>query len=71
MTPDEIKQAQEDIAVHGARAGDFVRLGDTNLVVRVESDDREFGSELQMGFGKSARDGMGLKSVNSSQSCDC
>lgn len=70
MTPDEIKQAQEDIAVHGARAGDFVRLGDTNLVVRVESDDREFGSELQMGFGKSARDGMGLKSVDSSQSCD-
>lgn len=70
MTPEELKAAQEDIAVHGARAGDFVRLGDTDLIIRVEGDDRQFGSELQMGFGKSARDGMGLKSVNSSQSCD-
>ena len=70
MTPEELRAAQEDIAVHGARVGDFVRLGDTDLVIRVESDDRQFGSELQMGFGKSARDGMGLKSVNSSGSCD-
>ena len=70
MTPEELRVAQEDIAVHGARKGDFVRLGDTDLVIRVEADDREIGSELQMGFGKSARDGMGLKSVNSSQSCD-
>lgn len=70
MTPEELRAAQEDIAVHGARVGDFVRLGDTDLVIRVESDDRQFGSELQMGFGKSARDGMGLKSVNSSESCD-
>ncbi len=70
MKPEELRAAQEDISVHGARAGDFVRLGDTNLVIRVEKDDREFGSEFQMGFGKSARDGMGLKSVNTSQSCD-
>ena len=70
MTPEELRAAQEDIAVHGARVGDFVRLGDTDLVIRVDGDDRQFGSELQMGFGKSARDGMGLKSVNSSQSCD-
>ena len=26
MTPDEVREAQRDIAVHGARAGDFVRL---------------------------------------------
>ena len=70
MTPDEMRAAQEDIAVHGARVGDFVRLGDTNLVVRVENDDREIGNEFQMGFGKAARDGMGLKSVDCSQSCD-
>ena len=70
MTPEELDQAQSDIAVHGARIGDFVRLGDTDLVIRVEGDDRAPGSEFQMGFGKSARDGMGLKSVNSSQSCD-
>lgn len=70
MTPEELRAAQEDIAVHGARKGDFVRLGDTDLVIRVEADDREPGSELQMGFGKSARDGMGLKSVVTSESCD-
>ena len=70
MTPEELRVAQEDIAVHGARLGDFVRLGDTDLVIRVEGDDRQVGSELQMGFGKSARDGMGLKSVNSAESCD-
>jgi len=70
MTPDELRTAQEDISVHGARVGDFVRLGDTDLVIRVESDDRIFGDELQMGFGKSARDGMGLKSVSTQESCD-
>lgn len=70
MTPEELRSAQEDIAVHGARVGDFVRLGDTDLVIQVEADDRTIGSEFQMGFGKSARDGMGLKSVNSSESCD-
>jgi urease subunit alpha len=70
MTPEELRIAQEDISVHGARVGDFVRLGDTQLVIRVEGDDRQFGSELQMGFGKSARDGMGLKSVTTAESCD-
>jgi len=70
MTPDELRKAQEDISVHGARVGDFVRLGDTDLVIRVESDDRIFGDELQMGFGKSARDGMGLQSVSTQESCD-
>jgi urease subunit alpha len=69
MNPD-IEDAQKDIAVHGARAGDFVRLGDTQLVVRIESDDREVGNELLIGFGKNARDGIGLKSVQSKDSCD-
>ena len=70
MTPDEIREAQQDIAVHGARAGDFVRLGDTELVVRVEADDRQPGNELQIGFGKNARDGIGMKSVRPDESCD-
>lgn len=70
MTPEELAQAQEDIAVNGARKGDFVRLGDSELVIRVEQDDREIGNELQIGFGKNARDGIGFKSVTTSESCD-
>ncbi len=70
MNPNELAEAQQDIAVHGARKGDFVRLGDTKLVVRVEADDREIGSEPQIGFGKNLRDGMGMRSVRSEQSCD-
>jgi urease subunit alpha len=70
MSPTEIDQMQQDIAVHGARKGDFVRLGDTALVVRVEADDRELGNEVQVGFGKNLRDGIGMRSVSSSESCD-
>ena len=70
MSPLEIEQMQQDIAVHGARKGDFVRLGDTALVVRVEADDRELGNEVQIGFGKNLRDGIGMRSVSSSESCD-
>lgn len=69
MNP-EFRDAQQDIAVHGARKGDFVRLGDTNLVIRVDADDRELGNELLIGFGKNARDGIGMKSVQSAESCD-
>lgn len=35
---------QEYAAVHGPRAGDRVRLGDTGLVVRVESDSQAPGT---------------------------
>ena len=70
MNPTEIDQMQQDIAVHGARKGDFVRLGDTALVVRVEADNRELGNEVQIGFGKNLRDGIGMRSVSSSESCD-
>ena len=63
-------EGQQDIAVHGARKGDFVRLGDTQLVVRVEADDRELGNEVQIGFGKNMRDGMGMRSVSTADSCD-
>ena len=60
----------DDIALHGARKGDRVRLGDTNLWIEVEADDREVGNELLMGFARNARDGIGMKSVPPSESCD-
>jgi urease subunit alpha len=53
----------EYAAVHGPRAGDRVRLGDTGLVVRVESDSQSEGDEFLVGFGKTARDGMHLKAA--------
>jgi urease subunit alpha len=70
MNSQELANSQQDIAVHGARKGDFVRLGDTQLVIRVEADDRELGNEVQIGFGKNMRDGIGMRSVPSSESCD-
>ncbi|NEE51030.1 hypothetical protein G3M55_41305, partial [Streptomyces sp. SID8455] len=36
---------REYAAVHGPRAGDRVRLGDSGLVVRVESDSQRPGDE--------------------------
>ncbi|MEU7642775.1 hypothetical protein ACFXPZ_41170, partial [Streptomyces sp. NPDC059101] len=37
---------QEYAAVHGPRAGDRVVLGDSGLVVRVESDSQKSGEEF-------------------------
>jgi urease subunit alpha len=54
-------------------AGDQVRLGDTRLVVRVESGptpEPDDGYALLAGFGKTARDGIGLRAVPTSESCD-
>ena len=70
MNSHDLADSQQDIAIHGARKGDFVRLGDTQLVVRAEADDRELGNEVQIGFGKNMRDGIGMRSVASSESCD-
>ena len=57
-------------AVHGATTGDLVSLGDTGLVIRVDSDSQKLGDEFLMGFGKTARDGMHLQAVTTSESCD-
>jgi len=59
-----------DLAVHGPRVGDRVRLGDTGLTLEVMADDRLAGDELLLGFGKTGRDGMGLRSVRTTESCD-
>ena len=60
----------EYAAVHGARAGDRVRLGDSGLVVRVESDSQRPGDEFLAGFGKTARDGLHLKAAAVRETCD-
>ena len=59
-----------DRAINGPRLGDRVRLGDTGLVVEVTDDDRLVGDELLLGFGRTGRDGIEMKSVRTSASCD-
>ncbi|MGV9263447.1 urease subunit alpha [Kitasatospora sp. NPDC003701] len=58
------------ISVHGPRAGDRVRLGDSGLIVRVESDSQAPGEEFLAGFGKTARDGLHLKAAAVRDTCD-
>jgi len=58
------------VSVHGARKGDRIRLGDTNLIIEVEDDAQEPGSEFLAGFGKTARDGLHLKAASVADTCD-
>jgi len=44
-------------ALYGPTKGDRVRLGDTNLWVRIERDETSYGDETLIGFGKTVRDG--------------
>ena len=44
--------------IYGPTTGDLLRLGDTDLWVRIEADDTEPGDELLGGCGKTARDGL-------------
>jgi urease subunit alpha len=45
--------------MYGPTTGDRVRLGDTGLIVEVESDRTIYGEEVKFGGGKVIRDGMG------------
>ncbi|WP_442804259.1 urease subunit alpha [Streptomyces luteogriseus] len=60
----------EYAATHGPRAGDRIRLGDSGLVVKVESDAQRRGDEFLAGFGKTARDGLHLKAAAVRETCD-
>jgi urease subunit alpha len=57
-------------AAYGPRKGDRVRLGDTGLVVEVESDSSAPGEEFVVGFGKTARDGLHLLAATARETCD-
>ncbi len=45
-------------ARYGLTQGDVVRLGDTNLTIRIEHDYTSYGDEILVGFGKTVRDGL-------------
>ncbi|KAH8422595.1 urease Ure [Aspergillus melleus] len=53
----------------GPTTGDLVRLGLTNLWVKVEKDYASYGDECSFGGGKSLREGMGQSSEKSSEHC--
>ncbi|MBO4258358.1 urease subunit alpha [Streptomyces griseorubiginosus] len=60
----------EYAATHGPRAGDRIRLGDSGLTIRVESDSQRHGDEFLAGFGKTARDGLHLRAAAVRETCD-
>jgi urease subunit alpha len=54
----------------GPTVGDRVRLGDTELFIRIERDFAIYGEEVKFGGGKVIRDGMGQGQLPSAQSVD-
>ena len=54
----------------GPTTGDRVRLGDTDLIIEVESDATHPGDEVKFGGGKVLRDGMGQSQRASSEAVD-
>jgi len=46
-------------SMYGPTVGDRVRLGDSELFIRVEEDRTHYGDEVKFGGGKVIRDGMG------------
>ncbi|KAK4542759.1 Urease [Oleoguttula mirabilis] len=49
----------EYVAIYGPTVGDRVRLGSTDLWIKVEKDLTTYGDECTFGGGKTVRDGMG------------
>ena len=56
--------------MYGPTTGDRVRLGDTELVIEVESDHAIPGEEVKFGGGKVIRDGMGQSQLASAGTVD-
>src|SRR5471030_2614424 len=60
------------VDMFGPTTGDQVRLGDTNLIAKVEKDFTTYGDECKFGGGKVLRDGMGQASgVPQADALDC
>jgi len=57
-------------AMYGPTVGDRVRLGDTALVIQVESDRTIYGEEVKFGGGKVIRDGMGQSQRGDGEAVD-
>jgi urease subunit alpha len=55
-------------ARYGPTTGDRVRLGDTNLLLKIERDDTGYGDEVLSGWGKTSRTGMLLSDAATADS---
>jgi urease subunit alpha len=55
---------------YGPTEGDRIRLADTGLVIEVERDAQQPGDEFLVGFGKTGRDGIGMKAASVRDTCD-
>ena len=56
--------------MYGPTVGDKVRLGDTELFIKVEEDFTTYGEEVKFGGGKVIRDGMGQSQLCSKDVAD-
>ncbi len=56
--------------MYGPTTGDRLRLGDTDLWIRVEEDRTRYGEEVKFGGGKVIRDGMGQSQQTSDRVAD-
>ena len=56
--------------MYGPTTGDRIRLGDTELWIRVEKDFTTYGEEVKFGGGKVIRDGMGQSQRGDAESMD-
>lgn len=56
-------------AMFGPTTGDRIRLGDTDLWIRVEKDLTVYGDELKFGGGKTVREGMGQATGMRDEDC--
>jgi urease len=65
LTMDRMKYVE----AYGPTTGDCLRLGPTNLWIRIEKDFTTYGDECTLGCGKSLRDGMGAASGCSDAEC--
>ncbi|EME45914.1 hypothetical protein DOTSEDRAFT_70061 [Dothistroma septosporum NZE10] len=67
---DPYSMAREDyIAMFGPTTGDRIRLGPTDLWIKVEKDLTVYGDECSFGGGKTIRDGMGQASGRHDAEC--
>ncbi|KAJ4357595.1 Urease [Didymosphaeria variabile] len=62
-------ERQAYISMFGPTTGDLVRLGATDLWVKVEKDMTRYGDECSFGGGKTLREGMGQAGGRSDNEC--
>ncbi|KAK4964646.1 Urease [Elasticomyces elasticus] len=62
-------ERQTYVSMFGPTTGDLVRLGATDLWIKVEKDYTHYGDECSFGGGKTIRDGMGQASGRPDAEC--